>query len=61
MNKRIRKKKMKQYAKQHNIELGKVPKKLPPILLSDWNPNEYVLRGMISLIPPKPILQINHV
>lgn len=62
MNKRIRKKKMKQYAKQHGITLGNVPTKLlmelPPI--PPDHPNAYILSYMGTIIPPKPTLYIDH-
>lgn len=59
MNKRIRKKKMKQYAKQHGITLTKGPMQLPPIVPPD-HPNAYILNYMGTVIPPKPTLRITH-
>ena len=61
MNKRIRKKKMKQYAKQHNIKLGKgkIDIELPPI--PDWHPSDYTLMYMGTVVPPKPTLHVDHV
>lgn len=59
MNKRIRKKKMKQYAKQHGINLN-TKIEIPPIPLLEDNRNLIALCYGCTVVPPKPTLQIDH-
>lgn len=59
MNKRIRKKKMKQYAKQRGIDISPRKIDLPPICIP--SEVEFLAQFVPIPMPPTPKLHVNHV